>query len=270
MCGLAFDHLFRDRAHSSVVDGVLDSIRPRGACQVSFELDVYREALRTGALGIGDAVLAAEHHALEDDPVHVRNCGDPVRAKTDGRHRLARVETESATPAFPPADVLVRPAAEDDLGSLNDVYNEYVVQSHATFDVEPTSLEWRQEWFRQHGLSGRHRVMVAVVDGRVIGYASSGRFRPKKAYETSIEVSVYVTGDAIGQGVGTRLYRNLFAALAGEDVHRAYAGIALPNPASVALHERFGFKKVAHFTEQGRKFGRYWDVAWYEKALSPA
>ena len=70
--------------------------------------------------------------------------------------------------------------------------------------------------------------------------------------------------------MGTQLYKSLFAALLGEDIHRAYAGIALPNPASVALHERFGFKKVAHFTEQGRKFGRYWDVAWYEKALSPA
>jgi phosphinothricin acetyltransferase len=55
--------------------------------------------------------------------------------------------------------------------------------------------------------------------------------------------------------------------LESEDVHRAYAGIALPNPASIALHERFGFKRVAHFTEQGRKFGRYWDVAWYEKPL---
>ena len=59
----------------------------------------------------------------------------------------------------------------------------------------------------------------------------------------------------------------MFKALDGEDVHRAYAGIALPNPASIGLHERFGFKRVAHFTEQGRKFSRYWDVAWYEKPL---
>ena len=167
-------------------------------------------------------------------------------------------------------DVFVRPARDEDLGSLNDVYNEYVVQSHATFDVEPTTMEWRLEWFGHHGLDGRHRVMVAVADERVIGYASSSRFRPKPAYETSIEVSVYVASDATGRGVGGHLYRSLFAALLGEDIHRAYAGIALPNPASVAFHERFGFKKVAHFTEQGRKFGRYWDVAWYEKALSPA
>jgi phosphinothricin acetyltransferase len=167
-------------------------------------------------------------------------------------------------------DVVVRPATDEDLASLNDVYNEYVVQSHATFDVEPTTMEWRQEWFRHHDHAGRYRVMVAVADGHLIGYASSSRFRPKAAYETSIEVSVYVAGEAVGAGVGTRLYSSLFAALLGEDIHRAYAGIALPNPASVALHERFGFKKVAHFTEQGRKFGRFWDVAWYEKALSPA
>ena len=72
----------------------------------------------------------------------------------------------------------------------------------------------------------------------------------------------------MGRGAGSRLYEGLFKALAGEDVHRAYAGIALPNPASVGLHERFGFKRVAHFTEQGRKFGQFWDVVWYEHPLT--
>lgn len=163
--------------------------------------------------------------------------------------------------------MVVRPAGRDDLAALNDVYNEYVAGSHATFDVEPTSMDWRREWFGHYGRTGRHRLLVALAGDLVIGYASSSRFRPKPAYETSVEVSVYLTGDAVGRGVGTRLYSHLFESLAGEDVHRAYAGIALPNPASVALHERFGFKKAAHFTEQGRKFGRYWDVAWYEKPL---
>jgi phosphinothricin acetyltransferase len=170
-------------------------------------------------------------------------------------HRLAAVATE------------VRPATRKDLEELNGIYNQHVLQSHATFDVEPTPIESRREWFSQHGDAGRYRVVVAFAGGRVVGFASSSRFRPKPAYETSVEVSVYVAGDAVGQGVGTLLYSRLFAALEGEDVHRAYAGIALPNPASVALHERFGFHKVAHFTEQGRKFGRYWDVAWFEKAL---
>jgi phosphinothricin acetyltransferase len=109
--------------------------------------------------------------------------------------------------------------------------------------------------------------MVAVSESVVIGFASSSRFRPKAAYETSIETSVYLAPESVGRGAGSRLYQALFKALEGEDVHRAYAGIALPNPASIGLHERFGFKRVAHFTEQGRKFGRYWDVAWYEKPL---
>ncbi|HET7467012.1 MAG TPA: GNAT family N-acetyltransferase [Candidatus Dormibacteraeota bacterium] len=165
-------------------------------------------------------------------------------------------------------ELVVRPAASDDLEALNDIYNEYVLQSHATFDVEPTTIDWRRDWFSHYATTGRHRVFVALDGDRLIGYASSSRFRPKPAYETSVEVSVYLTGDAVGHGAGTRLYTSLFASLQGEDVHRAYAGIALPNPASVALHERFGFHKVAYFTEQGRKFGRYWDVAWFEKALS--
>lgn len=164
-------------------------------------------------------------------------------------------------------DVVVRPAGREDLAALNDIYNEYVAQSHATFDIEPASLDWRHEWFGHYGRSGRYRLLVAQAGEIVIGYASSSRFRPKPAYETSVEVSIYLAGDFAGKGVGTRLYTGLFESLAEEDVHRAYAGISLPNPASVALHERFGFKKAAHFTEQGRKFGRYWDVAWYEKAM---
>jgi len=70
-----------------------------------------------------------------------------------------------------------------------------------------------------------------------------------------------------GRGIGTALYRPLFEAIAGEDLHRAYAGVALPNDGSLALHRRFGFEPVAHFTEQGRKFGRLWDVVFLERPL---
>ncbi len=164
--------------------------------------------------------------------------------------------------------VIFRPADPEDLEAINRIYNQFVLGSHFTFDLEPTSIEWRQEWFGHYDRQGRWRVVVAVSGDAVIGYASSSRFRPKPAYETSIETSIYLDGDSTGRGVGSRLYATLFGALEGEDVHRAYAGIALPNPASVALHERSGFTRVAYFTEQGRKFGRYWDVAWYEKALN--
>ena len=166
--------------------------------------------------------------------------------------------------------VTVRPATEHDLGPINDVYNRYVVETHFTFDIEPMTLDARREWFEHYDNSGRYRVFVGVSDGAVVGYASSSRFRPKPGYETSVETTIYLAPDAVGRGIGTKLYEELFKSLEGEDLHRAYAGIALPNQASIALHERFGFKRVAHFTEQGRKFDRYWDVGWYEKPLGAA
>jgi phosphinothricin acetyltransferase len=164
-------------------------------------------------------------------------------------------------------NVHVRPCTEGDLEPLNDIYNQYVKETHFTFDVEPISLEARHEWFSHYSTNGRHRLLVGVSEGEVVGFACSSRFRPKPAYETSVETTIYLAPGAMGHGAGSKLYTELFRSLAKEDVHRAYAGISLPNPASIALHERFGFKRVAHFTEQGRKFGRYWDVAWYEKPL---
>ncbi|MFQ5843947.1 MAG: GNAT family N-acetyltransferase, partial [Planctomycetota bacterium] len=101
----------------------------------------------------------------------------------------------------------------------------------------------------------------------VVGYACSTPFRPKPAYRTSVETTVYVAPAATGRGVGGRLYQALFDALAGEELHRAYAGIVPPNPASVALHRRFGFHEVGVAREVGHKLGRYWDVAWFEKGL---
>ena len=100
-----------------------------------------------------------------------------------------------------------------------------------------------------------------------MGYACTRRFREKAAYDTTVEVSVYVAAFAIGRGLGNALYAELFEAIRGEDVHRAIAGITLPNHASVKLHERFDFRSAGVMTGVGRKFGRFWDVAWYERAL---
>ena len=163
--------------------------------------------------------------------------------------------------------VHVREGADADLEAINEIYNHYVLESHYTFDDDPLSMDTRREWFTHYATTGRHRLFVALDGQRVAGYASSSRFRPKPGYLTSIETSIYLAPDATGKGAGTRLYETLFKSLEKEDLHRAYAGIALPNPESIALHEKFGFKRVALYTEQGRKFGRYWDVAWYEKPL---
>jgi phosphinothricin acetyltransferase len=164
-------------------------------------------------------------------------------------------------------DIVVRDAAEGDLASINEIYNHYVATSPATFDLDPVSLEARAAWLAEHP-GGRYRALVAEDgDGLVVGYATSGPVKLRRAYETSVETSVYVREGHGGRGIGTALYTALFDALAGEDLHRAYAGITAPNPASRALHERFGFRLAGRYTEQGRKFGRYWDVEWFERPM---
>jgi phosphinothricin acetyltransferase len=112
-------------------------------------------------------------------------------------------------------------------------------------------------------------LLVAEESGSVIGYAGTTRWRPKAAYDTTVEITIYCAAEALGEGIGSRLYSSLFEALKEEDIHRFVAGYTLPNPASAALHERFGFKAVGIFPEVGRKFGRYWDVAWSERPANP-
>jgi len=160
-----------------------------------------------------------------------------------------------------------RAARREDLPRLTEIYNHYVLDSAATFDREPKTLGQRAEWFAQFAEAGRYRLIVAEVDGAVLGYAGSTRFRMKPGYDTTVETSIYCAPEAVGQGVGARLYGGLFDVLAGENIHRCVAGFVPPNPASAALHARFGFKVVGTFTEQGYKFGRYWDVCWLERPL---
>jgi phosphinothricin acetyltransferase len=165
------------------------------------------------------------------------------------------------------SEVRIRSAATADLLRLTEIYNHYVIHTSVTFDVEPYSVEKRSAWLEQFGLSGRYRLLVAEVDGGIAGYAGTARFRPKPAYETTVETSVYCAPDSVGKGIGARLYSALFQAIAGEDIRRVVAGYVLPNPQSAALHARFGFKPVGVFSESGRKFGRYWDVCWLERPL---
>jgi phosphinothricin acetyltransferase len=161
----------------------------------------------------------------------------------------------------------VRAARVGDLPRLTEIYNYHVVHSPATFDVDAKTLEQRREWFAQFAETGRHRLLVAEDGGVVLGYAGTMRWRPKPAYDTTVETSIYCAPESLGRGVGVLLYAALFEAIAGEEVHRIVAGFVPPNPASAALHERFGFQPVGLFSEVGYKFGRYWDVCWMEKQV---
>jgi phosphinothricin acetyltransferase len=163
------------------------------------------------------------------------------------------------------SEVQIRPATRGDLARLTEIYNYYVVNTPVTFDVEAYTVERRVAWFVQFDATGRHRLLVAEETGIVMGYAGTTRFRPKRAYETTVETTVYCAPEAVGKGIGKQLYARLFEVLKGKDIHRFVAGYALPNAASEALHRRFGFKVVGVFSENGRKFGKYWDVCWTER-----
>ena len=141
-------------------------------------------------------------------------------------------------------NVLIRAARSSDLPALTDIYNHYVVSSVVTFDLVTKSVEERREWFDQFGDRGPHRLYIAEREGEIVGYACSSRFRPKPAYDQSVETSVYLAPGVEGAGIGTALYETLFATLAKEPVHRAYGIVALPNDASRNIHLRFGLSLI--------------------------
>jgi phosphinothricin acetyltransferase len=163
--------------------------------------------------------------------------------------------------------IRIRAATIDDLPRLTEIYNYYVLHTPITFDVRPWAVQERIPWFEQFGTTGRYRLLVAEGDGLVVGYAGTTRFRPKAAYDTTVESTIYCAPESTGKGIGTQLYTELFAALSEENIHRIVAGYVTPNPATAALHERFGFNIVGVFSENGYKFNRYWDVCWMERSL---
>jgi phosphinothricin acetyltransferase len=165
-------------------------------------------------------------------------------------------------------DITIRRAAPADLPALLDVYNHYVLNTAVTFDIEPRTLEQRQEWFSQFADSGRYQCFVPERDESVLGWVCSARFKEKDAYATTIETSIYLAPQATGMGLGRRLYKSLFDAISGEDIHRIFAGATLPNEASVRLHLAMGFRQIGVQPQVGRKFGRFWDVALFFRDIA--
>ena len=162
----------------------------------------------------------------------------------------------------------IRDAKEEDLPRLLEIYNHYVEHTSITFDIECKTLGMRRGWFEDFDAASRHRLLVIEDAGRVGGYASSRTFRARGAYDRSVETSIYLAAETTSKGHGSALYGHLLRELESDDsVHRAYGGVTLPNEASVALHQKMGFKQVGIFSEVGFKFGRYWDVVWFERAL---
>lgn len=162
----------------------------------------------------------------------------------------------------------IRAATADDAAAINALYNPFILETAVTFETTPIDGESRRRWIEERLANPRWPVFVAENErGDLLGFANASAFDPRAAYETSVKVSVFIAPEAQGRGAGTGLYEALFAALEGADVHRAYALIVAPNPGSVALHARFGFRHVSTLDEVGRKFDRYYSVLWFEKRL---
>ncbi|MCP3854730.1 MAG: N-acetyltransferase [Actinomycetia bacterium] len=161
---------------------------------------------------------------------------------------------------------LIRRASVDDLARITEIYNQYIVDSHVSFDTKPWNLERRREWWELYDSGdGPWQVWVAEVDGRVVGASWSSRFRPRTAYDSSVETTIVFDPGVTGRGLGGRLYEALLDDLDHRGVHRQYAIIALPNDASVALHHRMGYKTQAVQDEVGHKMGRYWSTMLLER-----
>lgn len=162
---------------------------------------------------------------------------------------------------------MIRPGQASDVAALLEVYNHYVATSDATFDEEPRALAAHEAWFAQFAPQGPHRILVAEEEGRVLGWASSMRYRAHPAFAQTVEASIYLGPDARGRGLGRGLYERLFELLAAEAVHCVVAGVALPNPASVGLHLACGFRQIGVFEEYALKRGRYISSAWFQRLL---
>lgn len=166
---------------------------------------------------------------------------------------------------MPDGRILVRSATEADAPALLAIYAPYVEHTTVSFETTVPGVDEFEGRIRKYAEGWAW--LVAECDGRLLGYAYGSPHRERAAYRWSAETSAYVDPGAQRQGLGRRLYLALFEALAGRGYCNAYAGIALPNDPSIALHCRVGFEPVGVFRAAGRKFGAWRDIAWYQRRL---
>ncbi|MEM7706648.1 MAG: arsinothricin resistance N-acetyltransferase ArsN1 family B [Pseudomonadota bacterium] len=163
---------------------------------------------------------------------------------------------------------MIRDATEADALALCEIYNHYIAHSLATFETEPLAVSEMAR--RIAATTADFPWLLGESNESIAGYAYATRWKPRQAYRHTVESTVYLSPEAAGQGMGTRLMCALLQRLEGQGVHAVLAGIALPNDPSVALHEKLGFTKVAHFRQTGRKFDQWVDVGYWEKTMSEA
>jgi L-amino acid N-acyltransferase YncA len=161
--------------------------------------------------------------------------------------------------------VEIRLVERRDAEGIRAIYNHYVAESTALFDLVPRTLAAQVQWIDDH--SGGHPAVVAVIDGLIVGFGSLTRFRSRPAYSTTVEDSVYLLPGHEGRGIGRHLLDELVALADGHGFHTVIARISGGNEASIALHRACGFELVGVEREVGRKFGKWLDVVEMQKML---
>jgi len=160
---------------------------------------------------------------------------------------------------------MIRPASSDDAAAIVAIYNHFVTTTTITFEEAAVSVDDMAQRIRD--VTAKLPWLVYEQGGQVLGYAYATPWRVRSAYRFSVESTVYVSADHPHKGIGSSLYRALLDALRSSGLQVVLGGIAQPNAASVALHERLGFEKVAHFKHVGRKFDRWIDVGYWQLSL---
>jgi len=157
---------------------------------------------------------------------------------------------------------MIRTCAATDATPIAEIYNHYVRETVVTFEETPVSVDEMAR--RIEDIGARFPWLVWEDGGAVVGYAYASAWKSRSAYRFSVESTIYLTASYQGGGIGTKLYGALLAELKTRGFHTAVGGIAFPNPASIALHEKLGFTKIAQFAEVGRKFDRWVDVGYWQ------
>lgn len=160
----------------------------------------------------------------------------------------------------------IRPFAPGDEHAICDIYNHYIARTVVTFEETPLSAQQMRERINSYLTS--YPWFVCVIDGAVVGYSYASKFHQRSAYRHTAELTVYVREGLERKGVGRQLYEPLISHLQAHDCHVMLAAIALPNAGSVALHDKLGFSKVAHFSQVGHKFGQWVDVGYWQRVIS--
>ncbi|MDQ3034339.1 MAG: N-acetyltransferase family protein [Myxococcota bacterium] len=165
-----------------------------------------------------------------------------------------------------PAPVVIRAVVPADAAAVAAIYEHYVAETIVTFEEERVGAAEMARRIGEVTSAGLPWLVAEERDG-IVGYAYATRWRARSGYRFSVEVTVYLAPEQTGRGLGSQLYGELFPRLAALGVHAVIGGIALPNAGSVALHEKLGMQKVAHFREVGFKLGRWIDVGYWERIL---